>query len=82
MVDTTRLVPKVNQDLEDGELEVEVPYSEALANLGCKSLHVHLADSAGKELVGHSFDPKALADADSRKALMTIPEQLKGDLQS
>lgn len=39
-----------------------------------KRVKVKLQDQAGKELVGHYFNPKDLQSEDGSKAIMQIPQ--------
>ena len=74
---TTVQVPKINDLLDDTELQVEIPYSPTLAKLEVKSVKVKMVDANYKELVSHYFMPGHLQDEDMRKCIMTIPEKFR-----
>ena len=64
-ISSTKTVPKVNEDLDETEFQVEIPYSETLANFTAyKSLKVKLTDEGNKELVSHYFYPADLQTED------------------
>ena len=49
------VVPKINEDLDETDLQIEIPYSETLANFKYHSIEVRLTDREDNKLANYSF---------------------------
>lgn len=74
-------MPKIDPDLEDHEIKVEISDSATLKKLECKCVKVKFEDTDGKELVGVYFNIDKFGSEDGRHALFTIPDKIRSNLR-
>ena len=79
VIKSTKTVHKINDDIEETEFQVEIPYSESLAAVNPKSVKVKINDKDGKELIGHYFDAM---QSDDTKATLTMPTEIQGKFKN
>jgi len=65
---------KVNDELDETEVQVEIVGADSLMAIDCKSIQSHITNKDGKELSEYNWNPKNLGDSDLSKATMTIPD--------
>ena len=72
---------KVNSELNDDQFQVEIKNSDTLQSINFKRVKVKLNDGAGKELVGHYFNPNDLKGEEKSKCIMQIPQAYQTTLR-
>ena len=56
---TKKMEPKISEDIDENEFQVEIPESESLQAAELKCVKVKIVDAENKELVSHYFFPNA-----------------------
>jgi len=77
----TTQVPKINENLQEEDMQIEIRNADSLVNSKACEIKVKIMEGETEAVAAH-FQTKCLGDEDASTALLQLPPALKGKLRS